>query len=459
MQSVQVVAWCAREPRKAVPLRIIKGALESVDMSSFEEVQTALLIVMMFFSFSRSESPCPKSFTGGGSFDDTKHLRVCDVELRVHKGSVYLAIRLKSLKQDPRMERAEAAGNADWVYLGVADGVFNILFWLKAFWGFFPDDGSSTDRLPDSPFFRDFEGQRVLTYNNALESSRRLYAKVVSIEEASTYGLHGLRVEAYNRARAHDPLLAVAHGGWASVAHERYARFEVDDVLALPSAMLAGESQTSITSGGEAPPLIEPPFPEVSLSRQSGPRLGRARPRANSFSSPSGRLVLASSSSAPAPIPRSRVRAGANSSASAAHLSTPGVDLTPPPFQATPPPSRRAPNGAGSAPPRSRAKARPRANTQLSVVATPVFSTPEARGSFPLPPAPPKRAGRRRRKPPHPSALPSPPPFLIGGSVMAPALPPPPAHLPPDVRNTSSSLPSMGSLRARSATFNGRYGA
>ena len=530
MQSVQVVAWCAREPRKAVPLRIIKGALESVDMSSFEEVQTALLIVMMFFSFSRSESPCPKSFTGGGSFDDTKHLRVCDVELRVHKGSVYLAIRLKSLKQDPRMERAEAAGNADWVYLGVADGVFNILFWLKAFWGFFPDDGSSTDRLPDSPFFRDFEGQRVLTYNNALESSRRLYAKVVSIEEASTYGLHGLRVEAYNRARAHDPLLAVAHGGWASVAHERYARFEVDDVLALPSAMLAGESQTSITSGGEAPPLIEPPFPEVSLSRQSGPRLGRARPRANSLSSPSGHLVLASSSSAPAPIPRSRVRAGANSSASAAHLSTPGVgstpppfqatpsprrrahngagssparsprsragarllassstapapiplsrvragdnssasaahlstpgvDLTPPPFQATPPPSRRALNGAGSAPPRSRAKARPRANTQLSVVATPVFSTPEARGSFPLPPAPPKRAGRRPRKPPHPSALPSPPPFLIGGSVMAPALPPPPAHLLPDVRNTSSSLPSMGSLRARSATFNGRYGA
>ena len=60
------------------------------------------------------------------------------------------------------MERADAAGNADWVYLGVADGVFNILFWLKAFWGFFPDDGSSTDRLPDSPFFRDFEGQRVL---------------------------------------------------------------------------------------------------------------------------------------------------------------------------------------------------------------------------------------------------------------------------------------------------------
>ena len=88
----------------------------------------------------------------------------------------------------------------------------------------------------------------MLTYSNALASTRRLYAKVVSTEEAATYGLHGLRVEAYNRARAIDPLLAVAHGGWASVAHERYARFDVDDVLALPSAMLSGESETSVAS-------------------------------------------------------------------------------------------------------------------------------------------------------------------------------------------------------------------
>ena len=483
MQSVQVVAWCAREPRKAVPLRVIRGALESVDMSSFEEVQTALLMVMMFFSFSRSESPCPKSFTGAGSFDDTKRLMVCDVVLRVHNGVVYLAIRLKSIKQDPRMERAEASGNEDWIYIGVTDGVFNILHWLKAFWGFFPNGGSSLERLPNSPFFRDFEGQRVLTYTNALASTRRLYAKVVPSDEAATYGLHGLRVEAYNRARAVDPLLAVAHGGWSSVAHERYARFDVKDVLALPGAMLAGESQSSIVSeGGVASPLIEPPIPEVSLTRQAGPRLGRARPRASSFSSPSRRLVATSSSSAPAPLPRSRVRAGANSSALVAHSSAFGSELAPAPLRATPPPSRRARGGAGSAPggaisaptpaplratpppgcrapPRSRAKARSRARAQPSSVATPLFSTPEALGPLPLPQAPLKKAGRRRRKAPHPSSLPSPPPFMIGGSALAPAVPLPPAHLSPVVRNTSSCLPSMGSLRARAATFDGRYGA
>ena len=38
MQSVAVVAWVAREPRKAVPLSVLRAALEAVDMSSFEEV-------------------------------------------------------------------------------------------------------------------------------------------------------------------------------------------------------------------------------------------------------------------------------------------------------------------------------------------------------------------------------------------------------------------------------------
>ena len=254
-----------------------------------------------------------------------------------------------------------------------------------------------------------------------------------------------------------------------------------------------------MSEGGVASPLIEPPIPEVSLTRQAGPRLGRARPRASSFSSPSRRLVATSSSSAPPPLPHSRVRAGANSSALVAHFSAFGSDLAPAPLRATPPPSRRARGGAGSAPggaisaptpaplratpppscrarsgagsapggavstltspPRSRAKARSRARAQPSSVATPLFSTPEALGPLPLPQAPLKKAGRRRRKAPHPSSLPSPPPFMIGGSALAPAVPLPPAHLSPVVRNTSSCLPSMGSLRARAATFDGRYGA
>ena len=147
------------------------------------------------------------------------------------------------------------------------------------------------------------------------------------------------------------------------------------------------------------------------------------------------------------PPPSRRARGGAGSAPGGA-ISAP----TPAPLRATPPPGCRAP-------PRSRAKARSRARAQPSSVATPLFSTPEALGPLPLPQAPLKKAGRRRRKAPHPSSLPSPPPFMIGGSALAPAVPLPPAHLSPVVRNTSSCLPSMGSLRARAATFDGRYGA
>ena len=59
IQSVDVVAWVASEPRKPVPLSVIRAALEAVDLSSFVEVQSALLIVILFFTFARSESPCP----------------------------------------------------------------------------------------------------------------------------------------------------------------------------------------------------------------------------------------------------------------------------------------------------------------------------------------------------------------------------------------------------------------
>ena len=235
MQSVQVVAWVASEPHKPVPLGVIKGALDSVDLSSFTEVQSALLILMLFFTFSRSETPVPKSYSGEGGFDVTKHLQVGDVRVRSHfdasrqKHLPYAAFRLKSIKQDPRMERPQAAGNNDEIYVGQTEGVFDILLWLSRFWAFFPGGSHGS---PSEPFFRDSERLRVLTYSCALANVRALFAKVVGPEISLSYGLHGLRVEAYNRARAHDPLLAVAQGGWASEAHStRYARFDVSKVL------------------------------------------------------------------------------------------------------------------------------------------------------------------------------------------------------------------------------------
>ena len=156
----------------------------------------------------------------------------------------------------------------------------------------------------------------MLTYPHAKEDVRALYSRVAPAADVLTYGLHGLRVEAYNRARAHDPLLAVAQGGWASSAHKRYARFNVSDVLALPSAMIAGAAPSA--PAAVALPIFDflEPAAEVVVPRSSGPRLGRAR-RKDPVLLPSS-PPLASS-----PGPRTRTRPGVSLSA----ISSPAVVL------------------------------------------------------------------------------------------------------------------------------------
>ena len=274
MQAVDVVAWVASEPRKPVPLAVIRASLEGVDLSSFVEVQAALLIVILFFTFARSESPCPKSFSGQGSFDPTKHLQVRDVEVRMSAdGKAYVAVRLKAIKQDPRIERPEASGGEDWIFIGDVDGPFSVLAWLSRFWAFFPSDDASLPRPSDSPFFRDSARDRVLTYSHAINDVRGLFARVAPAAEVATYGLHGLRVEAYNRARAHDPLLAVAQGGWASTAHTRYARFSTREVLALPGAMVAGAQSAILSAAAGLEELVASPA-EVPPPPSSGSRQG-----------------------------------------------------------------------------------------------------------------------------------------------------------------------------------------
>ena len=69
MAAVRVLSWGPAEPRRAVPLEYLRAALESVDLNSFWEVQCAHFIVSLLFTFSRSECPCPKNFTGEESFD------------------------------------------------------------------------------------------------------------------------------------------------------------------------------------------------------------------------------------------------------------------------------------------------------------------------------------------------------------------------------------------------------
>ena len=219
-----------------MPLELIRDSLQLVDKRVFWEVQAAVLMLLLLFSFARSETPCPKSFTGEGALDIEKHLLVEDVRVKSRGGKPYIAMRLKSIKQDRLIEREEAANNEDWIIIGDVEGDFSIITWIQLL--FSHHKGA---RAPQTAFFQDRDRKRWLTYNNAMRDVRALWERASSHENAHLYGLHSLRVTGYNAAKQgkHGTALAVAHGGWMSSAHERYDRYDIDDVIALAHIVVA----------------------------------------------------------------------------------------------------------------------------------------------------------------------------------------------------------------------------
>ena len=130
MTGVRVLAHVPHEPRRAIPLQLLEDVATTVDINSFWEVQFMFFASILLFTFSRSECPCPKHFTGEESWDDNKHWMVRDICIRMVSGVFVLAVRFKAVKQDPRIERPEARGNgtergaaaiggADWVLLAM----------------------------------------------------------------------------------------------------------------------------------------------------------------------------------------------------------------------------------------------------------------------------------------------------------------------------------------------------
>ena len=256
-QAVQVVAWVQGEPRRMVPLALIRKALEMVDRSSFEEVQAANLMLMLLFTFARSETPCPKTL---GGFDLAQHLSVADV---APMGSPFrVRVRLKRIKQDQRQERPEAGGDGDWVVVGDTpdDLTFSVKIWTQRL---FVLHGGA--RPSDSPFFVSPRNHaQPLTYQSAMRHVRELWAKASSAEEAEKFGLHGLRVTGYTLAkRGAGEALAVAQGGWHSDTHQRYERFSPEQVVALPGVMLRARAteEEMAAAGVVAPPTLPLPTP------------------------------------------------------------------------------------------------------------------------------------------------------------------------------------------------------
>jgi hypothetical protein len=284
MEAVAVVAHVPAEPRKAVPLDWIARALATINPAVFWEVQIGHLMLVLLFTFARSETPLPKSFTGEGALDEETHMLVRDFKIVPAQGELatHAGVRLKSTKTDQRMERPEAAGNEDWVKIGdVPDSVFSLLAMTQRL---FALHGAA--RVEDAPFYLDHDRRRPYLYGKALSDMRKLLARVVSKEEAFSVGLHGLRVAGYNAGKRINEELTVAHGGWRSTAHLRYARFNMREVLALTAGIVQqqGGDEEDLPVEAEVPPPMTPvqaPVAEAAervLSRERNQRrIGRAR--------------------------------------------------------------------------------------------------------------------------------------------------------------------------------------
>jgi hypothetical protein len=288
-----------------------------------------LLMLILLFTFARSESPLAKSHTGAGRFDPWKNLQVQDVKVMKVNGAACVAVRLKAIKQDPRMQRPEARGEGDWIYIGDAPGDFSILMWLRLYFSFFA--GVQRDQL--SSFFVGHDLSGELTYSEGMDDVRALWARTpgVSVSLAKSCGLHGIRVAGnQGTTRSLGKLLAKIQGGWNSESGQgRYDRADMSEVVSIPGAIVsswdARQSDFDLSAVEQLRPDEPPPPPSVRptsapaervVSRAAGSaNIRRPQPFDSSVVSNSraGRRPASASSTRAATAPgvsRSRVSPG-----------------------------------------------------------------------------------------------------------------------------------------------------
>ena len=254
MTSVRVRAHVPHEPRRALPLRLIIAMLATIDLDVFWEVQFAVFMIILLGTFSRSECPCPKTFTGKEKWDPTKHWMVQDILIKLVAGTYVLAVRFKKIKQDRRIERAEARGDhrlevqrgeaakggSDWSYVGDAPGhALSPFLWYQRLMRFY-----SGPRPAENPFFMAKDRVRPYTYSAGLKDLQVMLERVSP--DDTDFALHGIRVEGWNRAAADNAALAEAHGGWKPGNASRYSRFQLADVFTIFPKMVSPTEPTDV---------------------------------------------------------------------------------------------------------------------------------------------------------------------------------------------------------------------
>ena len=265
LAAVRVLTAVPSEPRLALPLADLVRILAVLDLDDFYEVQFGLLLLVVLYTFSRSECPMPKALDG---FDPQTHWRFCDLRLAHVAGHLCLWVRFKAIKQDRRMERPtaqplpdEPGESGDWAHVGdVADPVFSVATWARRLLLF------GVQRGRDDPFFLHRDRVKPLTYGATLDFLRVLQRRA-GVSEVP--GLHGIRVTGNNLSRnANGDELTQFHGGWLSASgRSRYDRFAPLDVVSIPARMLG------LPAPGQAAPAVRQ-VTRFSHLRRGGPDAG-----------------------------------------------------------------------------------------------------------------------------------------------------------------------------------------
>ena len=273
MQAVAVQSYvdATVESHVMVPFMVMVRVLRGIGTQFRVHVALACMILMMYYTMSRSETPLPKS---AGGFDPVKHLRRKDVRLDPATGVVQWAFGVT--KSSTRAKKAaNDASDKEWKTVGPCTGVLSMAYWVQVYLSM------SHWESDDDPFFYDEHAQPYV-YVRMLREFRTLISFLSGFawDSAKIYGFHGLRVLGFNCTRAAaGEHVAVLQGGWMSDAFKTYSREQIDSILAAPQiganyAATRGGRLPSMPMDGVPVPLsalptdgpLPPPSPVVSTS-------------------------------------------------------------------------------------------------------------------------------------------------------------------------------------------------
>jgi len=243
MAAAKVLTFVPAKPHDRWTVDNLEKVLRILDPTEFWDVQLACLLLLLFFTFARTETPLSKTRAGRDCFDPNEDLTWGDVRLRrdrTTQGEQVVEVRFKKVKTDQRMERPDARGGGDWRVVGeVDDPLWSLSTWyvrLLSFYG--RKRGDAEPFFLDPKLFpagaapgevwmhRDAEPADAWLYHDALQAAKEAQRRA-GISEADIAAFHGLRVEAWNLSkRGNGEAITGAHGGWTTKSgRRRYDRF------------------------------------------------------------------------------------------------------------------------------------------------------------------------------------------------------------------------------------------